>query len=202
LLAILCCGPAAAADQPKLVIVGGDANEVLISEQGDVSHKAANFQFPPEIGDMPLRKVVIYGRADVSADYTLRGGGNGDAWITFFVYPAGHPFVDEVADVEKSLTDKWNAARIAPPAQAPAAAADGASGWFEGTFDGLHAKTGYILVQRGSWFLETRCTIPDAAGAEGVERTVRALEFVPWSWRPDAPPAVGYVTSRLLVTAR
>jgi hypothetical protein len=146
------------------VIQGGDAGEAIISADGTVRHRAAHFVFPQQIGDMPLRKVVIYGPADLSVDYSLRGGGNGDAWITFFVYPVGHP------------------SSIEAPAPPPATAADGHSRWFEGQLNGMAIKTGYMLVQRGGWYLESRYTIPDTAGQIGVDRTVRALADVPWTW--------------------
>lgn len=168
----------------------------MISGDGDVRHKAAGFEFPQQIGDMPLRKIVIYGPGDVSGDYTLRGGGNGDVWITFYVYPvAGHSFADEQSAIQQSLVKKWSARPIAAPFATPTAAADGSSGWFEGTFDGLHAKNGYILVERGPWFLEARVTIPDAAGSDALERTDRALHSAPWNWRPPAAPMIGYFSA-------
>lgn len=106
--------PAAAQTQPKVVVLGSDSSEVDISSEGEVRHKAANFRYPDHIGDMPLRKVVIYGKGDVSVDYTLRGGGNGDAWITFYVYPVRRSFSEEVADIEQNLIKNSSATRIAP----------------------------------------------------------------------------------------
>lgn len=181
-LFIALSAPAAAFGRPEVQIVGGDASEVVISDKGDVHHKAADFDFPEQIGDMPLRKIEIYGPGDVSGDYTLRGGGNGDVWITFYVYPAGQPFADEKTGIEESLVDKWSAKPMAAPFPAPSMAADGASGWFEGTFNGLHAANGYILVQRGAWFFEARVTIPDAAGSDGLTRAGHALTSLPWNW--------------------
>jgi hypothetical protein len=175
-----------AAAQPKIELLGGDAGEIAVSADGTVRHKAANFVFPHQIGDMPLRKVQIYGPADVSVDYTLRGGGNGDAWITLYIYPASHSLNDEVADVEHDLIGKWSATRIAAPPAVSESASDGTSGWFKGNFEGLQATTGYVLVKRGAWFLETRYTIPDAAGQKGTDRTIRALADVPWSWNSSA----------------
>ena len=146
---------------------------------------------------MPLRKIIVYGPGDVSADYTQRGGGNGDVWITFFVYPMGHPFADEDADIQKSLIEKWSATRIPPLGAAPNAASDGTSGWFHGTFQGMQATNSYILVRRDGWFLEARCTIPDVAGSTGIDRAVNALNAIPWSWRP----AVSAVTAQFFPAA-
>lgn len=168
--------------QPKIVVLGGNAGEAIISADGTVRHKAANFIFPQQIGDMPLRKVVIYGPADLSVDYSLRGGGNGDVWITFFVYPVGHPMTDEIADIERAFIDKVSGTHMEAPAPSPEMAADGHTRWFKGHLEGMAMTTGYTLVQRAGWFLEARFSIPDAAGQQGIERTVRALAGVPWDW--------------------
>ena len=134
---------------------------------------------------MPLRKIIVYGKGDVSADYTLLGGGNGDVWISFFVYPATRSFQDEAADIEQTLTDRMVASPIASPAAAPPAARDGRSQWFKGTIDQRSFTTGYTLVQRGDWFLETRYSIPVEAGQVAIDRTVKALDSAPWNWRPS-----------------
>ncbi|HEY6047438.1 MAG TPA: hypothetical protein VIV07_00130 [Sphingomicrobium sp.] len=183
LLLVFSIPHSAAVAQPTLVVLGGDADQVSISGN-EVRHKAANFLFPEQIGDMPLRKVTIYGSADASVDYTLRGGGNGDAWITFYVYPAQHALAEEVATIQSDLIGAWSATRLPSATALPPSAADGRSGWFKGQYEGKSATTGYIVVQRGHGFLMARYTIPDVAGQEGIERTIRALNAAPWNWTP------------------
>jgi hypothetical protein len=177
--------PSVAQTQPQVIVQGGDASEVSISDGGVVRHNAAGFVFPQQLGDMPLRKVIIYGKADVSVDYTLRGGGNGDAWISFFVYPVTRSFKDETTDIEQTIMERMAARRIPAPAVPPVAAGDGKSVWFTGKIEVRSFTSGYTLVQRGDWFLETRYSIPAEAGQGGIDRTVKALESVPWDWRPQ-----------------
>lgn len=171
--------------QPAVEVVGGSAGEALVSDDGQVTHNASGFVYPMQLGDMPLRKVKVYGKADASADYSLRGGGNGDAWITFFVYPASGSLQDEVAGVEQALVQNMSASPVSPPAAQPTSLADGRSGWFRGTYQGISLTTGYMIVQRGDWLLKARFTIPDEAGRSGIDRTVTALAAVPWDWKPS-----------------
>ncbi len=191
-LAVALLLPDAAAEaRPPVTIVGGTAEEVEFAPDDSVVHRASQFRFANHIGDMPLRKVAIYGQADVSVDYTLRGGGNGDPWITLFVYPATKDLTAEAADIEAALTDKLKPLRISAPAPLPPTARDGNGGWFRGRIGDMQLISTYVVVRRGDWFIEARASIPDAAGQPGLERTLKALAGIQWDWTPSpsaAPP--------------
>jgi len=186
LLLMVIAGGAPAAAQPQVRVLGGDSSEAHISADGQVRHKATGFLYPQQLGDMPLRKIAIYGEADVSVDYSLRGGGNGDAWITFYLYPARITLDEEAAHIEHDIVETWSATRVDRPAPAPAPAlAIGArSGWFKGVRENHRVTTGYVVVQRGEWFLMTRFSVPDEAAPGTFGRVDTALADVPWAWQP------------------
>ncbi|HEX6741252.1 MAG TPA: hypothetical protein VF079_05590 [Sphingomicrobium sp.] len=167
-------------------IFGGDAGEAQVSDEGEVHHRATGFVYPRQLGDMPQRKVAIYGEADVSVDYTLRGGGNGDAWITFYVYPARITLDEEAAHIEHDIVENWLAVRAERPSPAPASAPGARSGWFTGARENHRVTTGYVVVQRGLWFLMTRFSVPDEAAPDAFKRVDAALDDVPWTWLPPA----------------
>lgn len=180
-LALSFLAPASHAwSQPTVEILGGTADETTVSPDGRAVHRASGFEFPLQLGDMPLRKLKVYGAGDVSADYSLRGGGNGDAWITFFVYPATGSMDEEVAGIEQALIQNMAATPISAPAGLPASFAGGRSGWFNGNLKGTQLTTGYMVVRRGHWLLKARFSIPNQ---EGLSRTIVALTLAPWSWR-------------------
>ena len=180
-------GPAFAA--PHIEVVGGSASEADVAADETVTHRASGFVYPKQIGDMPLRKIIVYGPGDVSADYTNRGGGNGDAWTTFYVYPAEIGLDDELANIEGAIGERLTGAEVKAPASPPATMRGGRSKWYKGKYGGLDVTTGYAIVQRGDWFLKARFTIPDQAGQEGIDRTVAAVAALPWEWSPSASQA-------------
>jgi len=182
-------GAHAVAAEPRVIVNGGSADEVEIHGDDSVVHRASGFVFANHIGDMPLRKIQVYGTADASVDYSLRGGGNGDAWITVFVYPAQKQLADEATDIENALIETLHGSRTPSIGELPSTAADGRSGWYKGILDHRKMTSGYIVVRRGDWFVEARATVPDEAGPLGIERTRRALAAIPWHWRPPASPA-------------
>jgi hypothetical protein len=185
-----------AAAQPQIMVVGGDAGEAQVSDNGEVRHKATGFLYPRQLGDMPLRKVVVYGEADISVDYSLRGGGNGDAWVTFYVYPARSGLGEEADHIEHDIVDNWSATRADRPSPAPASASGAKSGWFTGARENHQVTTGYVVVQRGQWFLMTRFSVPDEAAPDTFKRVDAALADVPWTWLPSAArPPEGRVAS-------
>ena len=171
--------------QPILQVVGGTEDEAIISVDGEVTHRDAQFHYPDQIGDMPLRKIIIYNDGDVSGEYTLQGGGNGDAWVSLFVFPANNTLEVEAKGAEDSLVDNMSATKIQPPAPAPPGVRNGRSGWYRGSLNGMQLTTGYMLVQHGKWLMKARFSIPDAGGETSIARTVRALSDVPWEWVPD-----------------
>jgi hypothetical protein len=169
--------------EPTMILQGGSAQEVEVAADDSVIHHDSKFVFPSRLGDMPVRKIIVYGPGDVSVDYTLRGGGNGDAWISLFVYPAAHNLTDEAADIEATLIDRLHPSRIPAPRDAPSSAADGRNAWYHGAIGDLQLTSAYVVVRRGDWFIEARASIPDAAGSTGIERTLDALDAIPWDWR-------------------
>ena len=62
------------------------------------------YGFPSSIGDMPARKVTVFGPGDVSVQYTVDGGAAGDAWVDLYAYPAGDWTIAETAeDIVKAM---------------------------------------------------------------------------------------------------
>lgn len=177
--------------QLSVDVQGGDASEVAIAHDGTATHRGSGFVFQKQIAELPLRGLTVYGPSDASAYYTLRGGANGDAWVTFYVYPATISLADEDAGVEQAILERLAGHQIDPPARAVTTLSDGRVGWFEGTYQNIQAKTGYILVQRGGWFLKARFTIPDGGGSEAMDRALRALAALQWDWVPASGTAGG-----------
>jgi hypothetical protein len=138
------------------------------------------------LGDMPRRKVVAYAPNDVAVQYTLRGGGLGDAWFDLYVYPATLDIGAEAREVESQLIQNLKAQTIEAPAPPPSAASDGTSGWYKGTYGARSMTTAYFLVRRGSWYLKVRASSPDEAGSSGIERLVLAIGQIDWAWNPAA----------------
>jgi hypothetical protein len=178
--------PAAAQDQPIVQQVEEHRNDVgeIDKVEGRFIHRASGFIFPSALGDMPARKTTTYGPADASVDYTLKGGGNGDAWITLFVYRAQVELDAEVITVTDPIVQRWSAKPIAHP---PALPSPGAmkDGWFAGQIDTAAYTTGYRLARRGEWYLKVRFTIPAELGRAGIDRAVTAIAAVPWDWLPS-----------------
>jgi len=171
--------------QPTVQVLAGSPDEAVISVDGGATHRDAQFRYPDQIGDMPLRKIIIYGDGDVSAEYTLRGGGNGDAWISVFVFPGDNGLEIEAKAAEDRLVENMSASKIEPPAPPPSGLRNGRSGWYHGNLKGMPLTTGYMIVQRGRWLIKARFSAPDSAGEAAVERTVKALADVPWEWVPQ-----------------
>lgn len=171
--------------QPTVQVLAGSPDEAIISDDGRATHRDARFRYPDQIGDMPLRKIIIYGDADVSAKYTLRGGGNGDAWISLFVFPGDSGLSIEAKAAEDRLIENMSASKIEPPAPPPPGLRDGRSGWYHGNLKGAPLTTGYMIVQRGRWLIKARFSVPDPAGQAAIDRTVKALTDVPWEWGPQ-----------------
>lgn len=177
--------------QVSVDVQGGDASEVAVAGDGTATHRGSGFVFQKQISEVPLRGLTVYGPSDASAYYTLRGGANGDAWITFYVYPATISLADEDAGVEQAIVERLDGHRIDPPVRAVPTLRDGRIGWFEGTYQDIQVRTGYILVQRGGWFLKARFTIPDSGGSEAMDRALHALAALQWDWVPATGVAGG-----------
>jgi hypothetical protein len=106
-------------EPPSAVFAPGDA--------GAAVHKASGYAFPDHLGDMPRRKFHVYAADDVDANYTLRGGGNGDAWLDVYVYPAPRSLEEEAKNVEAELVKNVAAKPLASQPPLPSTA-EGAVG--------------------------------------------------------------------------
>ena len=142
-------------------------------------HVGSGYVFPSSIGDMPARKVTVFGPGDVSVNYTVKGGGEGDAWVDIYAYPAGDWTIAETADdIVRAITKSF----ATTPALMPggmAKRADGLhSGWFDGRLGERSLKTGYYVVRRGDWLIKIRATMPSPPTPEMLARTAAAIAVV------------------------
>lgn len=170
---------------PELSLHGdGQAAEVQIRADDSVRAVQSGFVYPPALGEMPIRKAAVYGPGDVSAYYTRYGGGNGDPFITVFVYPKPMAFGPLVEDVEGAMLSKITDARaIAPPGPLPEGARDGVQKWYSGRYEGLeNATNGFIMVERGEWIIKVRATIPTVPTPEKIRVLLTALSAIDWNW--------------------
>ena len=180
----------AASAQPNVEVVGGDASEVVIADDGTATHRGSGLAFPSQIGDMSLRGLTVYGASDASALYR-----DGEAWLTFYVYLATISLDDEIAGVEQAMMDRLKGRRVDAPAAAPQSLNPGRSAWFEGKYQNIDALTGYMVAQRGRWFLKARFTAPKEAGQAAIDSAVKALADLPWNWQPAASKTEGAVVA-------
>jgi hypothetical protein len=108
----------------------------------DFVHRPSGYLFPGKLGNLPARKTVTYGPGDASLYYTLFGGGNGDAWLTLYVFPVTRSFEDEVADVEQALLQRVSGISVEPPAGVPPLPTGAREKWFDGSIEGAPVVTG------------------------------------------------------------
>ena len=163
-------------------------SEAFDPGQGGLAlHKASGFAFPDRLADMPRRKFRVYAPDDVQVDYTLRGGGNGDAWLDVFVYPAPRSVGDEAQGVEEQIVRNMTATPLAIQPPLPATAAGALGKWYEGRFQGRELTSGYVLVKRGRWYVLARGSSPKEAGVEGMSRLLAAIAAIDWRWNGEAP---------------
>ena len=181
LLLPLLVAPAAAAAQAGLPEIAED-RVFEAREGGAIVHRASGFVFPVSLADMPRRKVQIFAADNVMVQYTLRGGARGDAWLDLIVYPALRPLADEAHDIESHIVRNLAARPVSPAPPLPEAALGARSGWFEGMHQGIRMTSGYVIAQRGTWFVKVRATNPAQAGQIGMQRLLAAITAVPWGW--------------------
>ena len=142
-------------------------------------HLGSGYVFPSSIGDMPARKVTIFGPGDVSVQYTVNGGAAGDAWVDVYVYPAGDWTVEETAaDIARAITNTFTATPALAPAGMTNRGAGLHSGWFDGQLGERSLKTGYYVVKRGAWLVKIRATMPSPPSPEMLNRTAAAIAAV------------------------
>ena len=142
-------------------------------------HRASGYVFPSSIGDMPARKLVVYGPGDVSVQYTVDGGAAGDAWVDIYVYPAGELTIeDTAADIVAAITNSFKATPSLAPRGFAVRTSDAQSGWFDGQFGQRSVKTGFYVVKRGEWLIKVRASMPSPPTQQHLTRTAAAVSAV------------------------
>jgi hypothetical protein len=142
-------------------------------------HRASGYVFPSSIGDMPARKVTVFGPGDVSVQYTVNGGAAGDAWVDVYVYPAGDWTIEETAaDIAAAITKTFAASPALAPTDMAVRGAGLKSGWFDGRLGDHSLKTGYYVVKRGEWLVKIRATMPSPPTPALLARTAAAIAAV------------------------
>jgi hypothetical protein len=142
-------------------------------------HRGSGYIFPSSLGDMPARKVTVFGPGDVSVQYTVNGGAGGDAWVDIYVYPANDATVEETAaDITAAIIRTFNATPSLAPVGINAKAASIQSGWFDGRLGETSLKTGYYVVKRGNWLVKIRATMPSPPSRDMLTRTATAISAV------------------------
>lgn len=162
--------------------VSDSANVERVGES--LRHRGSGYMFRAQLGDMPARKLIIYDDNDVSVQYTRLGGGNGDAWMDVYVYPAWGTNDEEAASTVSGIMERFDGGPIESPTILSVKAADASSGWFKGHLDDTKLITGYYLVQRGDWQIKVRVSMPREPSQETLDRTAAALADI----EMDIPP--------------
>lgn len=150
-------------------------------------HRGSGYVFPSSLGDMPARKVTIFGPGDVSVQYTVKGGPAGDAWVDLYVYPANTTLAATAADIEGAIGRTFNTTPALAPAGVTIKGSDVRGGWFDGSLSDRSLKTGYYVVKRGDWLVKIRATMPSPPSPEIVARTAAAISAVNMGPLPGRP---------------
>jgi len=146
-------------------------------------HRSSGFVFPVTLGSSPARETTTYAPGDADVYYTLLGGGNGDAWLTLYLYPASGSLVEEAAGAATAIRERWQVKEVPAPVAMGPMPAGAREEWFEGSVAGLEVLTGYRLIRSGNWFIKARLTIPKSGGEQAKLRGQQALRAVPWAWQ-------------------
>ena len=185
-IALFTAAPAHA--EPVVTSVAEVVDSADVQRDGErFRHVGSGYAFPSSIGDMPARKVTVFGPGDVSVQYTVDGGAAGDAWVDLYAYPAGDWTIAETAeDIVNAITNTFAATPALMPA-GMAKRADGLhSGWFDGQLGERSLKTGYYVVQRGDWLIKIRATLPSPPTPQMLARTAAAISAVNLGPLPNA----------------
>lgn len=157
-------------------------------------HRASGYMFPLVLGELPARKTYVYSADDVSLYYTLKGGGNGDAWLSLYVYASTLSLDEQVEDVAEALSSRMPGVRLSEIPGLPPAPQGAREQWFAATVDNEAVITGFRIVSEGPWTIKVRLTIPKSGGQEALERGWKALDSVPWTMvRERNEPALSLV---------
>lgn len=183
LLAATGLHPARAAE-PVSTPIADVVDSADVRREGDaIRHLASGFLFPAALGDMPARKLIVYAPGDISVQYTLRGGGEGDGWVDLYVYPAQEAAEAEAASLDALIAERYKGVAIPGPKEFAAADRDVASGWFDVEFGDRPYTTHYQIVRHGDWAVKLRLSLPRDAAPDVRERAVTALADHPARWR-------------------
>ena len=119
---------------PVSTPVADVSDSAHVQRDGDrFVHRASGYIFPSSLGDMPARKVTVFGPGDVSVQYTDKGGAGGDAWVDVYVYPAGGMAVEATGTgVVEAIRKNFHATPALSLAGTAVAATGLQSGWFDG----------------------------------------------------------------------
>jgi hypothetical protein len=147
-------------------------------------HRSSGFIYPLALADLPARKTITFGPRDAEVYYTRLGGGNGDPWLSLYVYPARHPLSQEREGVVLAIVQHWNVSPAEPPKGVGTAPPGAVEGWYRGSRDGLAVVTGYRVVQARNWFIKAQVTVPMSGGEAEMDLAARSLNAVPWAWQP------------------
>jgi len=183
--------PVVASSAPPIIqTVEEHRNDIgeIEKRKADFRHRSAGFLFPLQLGAMPARKTFTYGPGDAEVYYTLYGGGNGDAWLSLYVYPATIGLEDEAKNVDVALLQRFEAKPITPPHGLNSGPIASIDRWFRGTVQGEDCLTGYRVVQSGRWFIKSRMSVPIRGGDEALKRGVDAMNAISWFWTEPTRP--------------
>ncbi|WP_432769256.1 MAG: hypothetical protein HEQ22_00525 [Sphingopyxis sp.] len=174
--------------QPVATPVAEVVDSTDVQRDGErFRHRPSGYVFPSSLGDMPARKVTVFGPGDVSVTYSATGGATGDAWVDIFVYPAGDMTIAETADdISAAITDTFAASPALAPDGMAVSATDLRSGWFDGRLRDKSLKTGYYVVKRGDWLIKIRATMPSPPTPDLTVRTAAAVRAVNMGPLPPA----------------
>ncbi|MBL0889638.1 MAG: FHIPEP family type III secretion protein [Gemmatimonadaceae bacterium] len=141
------------------------------------------FPSPASLGAMPAPKLNVYGPANVSIQYTLNGGADGDGWIDLYVYRKDVGLAEEAAMTEELILEHYAARRIAAPTGFAEADKSASGGWYDATIGGKSYLTHYQLSHHGEWAVKARFSMPVDAPADVRDRAAAALAAPSTRWR-------------------
>lgn len=160
----------------------GHSTEIRREDNG-FRHIAASFLFPTSLGDMPARKLITYGPSDMSINYTLYGGANGDGWIDLYVYPARGSLDEEAEALTQDIVARYATEAVSQPLDFPVPDKNIASSWYRINLNGTPYLSGFQLAHYGDWAVKVRISLPQDAAPDVMERAAAALAEHPTRWR-------------------
>lgn len=184
---LLLTAPSAVAQTPQPQADEQAQIAAMVEERADgsvVQRASGFFVFPDALG--PYRRVGIRILApdDFMARYGSEGPDSGGSWLDLIAYRAKQPFQKEAEGVDGLIGERWTATKVNSPAQLPGSANGALQAWYHARQESLVGTTGFVLNQRGGWFIKVRATSPDAAGVKVLKTMTDAIAAVAWDWYP------------------